>query len=125
MATSSFQRHYFVSWFVFVMKEYDSARYGRFDDFALIDSASRTVQFQYDTTSNKVAIIIPHFWEAAGMTLIIKLATNIFAEFDPNFQVLVDPNYDQSNSEGSNEFGQCGDGVKHSSSKNVSILNNY
>lgn len=47
---------------------FDSARYGRFDDFALIDSASRTVQFQYDTTSNKVAIIIPHFWEAAGMT---------------------------------------------------------
>jgi hypothetical protein len=50
--------------------------YGKFAEYALIDEEARAVQYTFETATNLVAIIVPHFWTGA--------------EFDPNFQVLVD-----------------------------------
>lgn len=51
-------------------------RYGQFAEYAIIDEKVQVVQFTYNQTENEVVVEIPHFWE--------------IAEFDPNFQVLVE-----------------------------------
>jgi len=67
----------------------DVSLYGTFAEYALIDDASRVVQFSY-ATNGVVAVTIPHFW--------------FQAEFDPSFQVLLN-----SRGTASDEpIGECG-----------------
>jgi hypothetical protein len=41
-------------------------RYGKFDDYAVVDTEPRLVQFTYDQDSSEVAITVPHFWNSVG-----------------------------------------------------------
>lgn len=52
--------------------------YGEFQEYALVDTATRSVQFAYNQTAQATTIIVPHFWTSA--------------EFDPDFQVLLTSN---------------------------------
>lgn len=40
--------------------------YGAFRDYAEIDNRVRSVQFSYQG-NGEVAVVVPHFWETAGM----------------------------------------------------------
>lgn len=48
----------------------DKNRYGKFAEVALIDEVVKRVQFSYNQAINLIEIIIPHFWEEAGMIII-------------------------------------------------------
>jgi len=51
--------------------------YGTFESAALIDSNIKSVQFSYNSSSGLTNVLVPHFW--------------VDAEFDPDFQVLLNP----------------------------------
>jgi len=51
--------------------------YGQFVDSAYFDDEIRSVQFSYNATAGDVIIEAPHFWD--------------YVEFDPQFQVLINP----------------------------------
>lgn len=53
------------------------ALYATFDPVALIDGTVESVQFSFNASSNNTGVTVPHFWTSV--------------EFDPNFQILVDP----------------------------------
>lgn len=49
--------------------------YGTFENVAVIDGLVKAVQFTFNQTAGHTSITVPHFWYDA--------------EFDPNFQVLL------------------------------------
>jgi len=51
--------------------------YGKFSEYAYLDSLIKVIQFYYNASAGDVVIEIPHFWD--------------YAAFDPDFQVLIDP----------------------------------
>lgn len=62
------------------------ALYGTFSEYAVLDTAIRTVQFLYNSTTGDVIIQTPHFFDEV--------------ELDPNFQVLLDPSQLQTSCDG-------------------------
>jgi hypothetical protein len=46
-------------------------RYGKFDEYAVIDAEARTVQFSYNQTTENVGITVPHFWDYTGFVLLL------------------------------------------------------
>lgn len=76
--------------------------YGKFQDYALLDTASKLIQFSWDQLEEMVAITVPHFWHQV--------------EFDPDFQVLVSDGDKTPQVGVSFEQGNCGVSISTSSS---------
>jgi len=71
--------------------------YGRFLDTAIIDGVVQRVQFSYDSSSSETIATVPHFWDSAV--------------FDPDYQVLLDPNIGGCNKHSKNITGKVVGGV--------------
>eukprot|EP00026_Physarum_polycephalum_P010910 Phypoly_transcript_11096.p1 GENE.Phypoly_transcript_11096~~Phypoly_transcript_11096.p1 ORF type:complete len:394 (+),score=50.82 Phypoly_transcript_11096:73-1182(+) len=50
--------------------------YGSFQNYAMLDDVMRNISFSFDSAASVVTVKVPFFWQTA--------------EFDPNFQVLLD-----------------------------------
>jgi len=57
--------------------------YSEFFPFAVLDDATKAIQFVSQKENGNVQILVPHFWE--------------YAEIDPSYSVLVEPDNDQTN----------------------------
>lgn len=57
-------------------------RYGKFDEYAMIDDQARVVQFSYAEQERTVAITIPHFWHSAGMKKLIIIKIINYIDFN-------------------------------------------